>query len=95
MEETDSCGEYVSTQQLICFSAFSCGAFISHKISALLKLTPHKLDETIIVEMAIGKTENTNEIHIGCTLILNRFSFKSISCPYLLVASTQSLTWTG
>ena len=29
--------------------------FISHKIKALLKLTPQKLDETFTVEMAIGK----------------------------------------
>jgi hypothetical protein len=68
--------------------------FISHKIKALLKPTPQKLDETLTVELANGKTENTDEIHIGCTLILNRFSFKSTSCPYLLVTSTKSLTWT-
>ena len=31
--------------------------FISHKIKALLKPTPRKLDETFTVELANGKTE--------------------------------------
>jgi hypothetical protein len=56
---------------------------ISHKIKALLKPTPRKLDETFTVELANGKTGNTNDIHIGCILILNRFSFKSNLMPVI------------
>ena len=58
---------------------FDSGAersFVSHKIKALLNLTPQKLNETFTVEMANGKTENTNEIYVGCTLTFGQHSFK-------------------
>ena len=58
---------------------FDSGAersFVSHKFRPLLTQTPQNLSETFTVEMANGRTENTNEIFIGCTLTFNDHFFK-------------------
>ena len=58
---------------------FDSGAersFISHKFKNLLKQLPQTLSETFTVEMANGRTENTKEIYIDCTLTFNDHSFK-------------------
>ena len=57
---------------------FDSGAersFVSHKFKHLLNPNPQKLNKTYTVEMANGKTESTNDVYVGCTLMLNNHSF--------------------
>ncbi|XP_023746150.1 uncharacterized protein LOC111894304 [Lactuca sativa] len=51
-------------------------SFISHKFKHLLKQNLQTLKHTFTVETANGKTKNTNDIYIGCTLTLNNHSFQ-------------------
>ena len=57
---------------------FDSGAersFINQNFKHLLKQTPQPLKETFVVEMANGKTESSNEIYIGCTIMLDDHPF--------------------
>ena len=49
--------------------------FVSNAFKHLLKHKSQPLTETFTVEMANEKNERTNDVFIGCNLILNDYSF--------------------
>ncbi|XP_023754518.2 uncharacterized protein LOC111902944 [Lactuca sativa] len=60
----------------ILFDSGAEKSFVSYKFKHLLKQNPQSLNDTFTVEMANGKAESTNDICIGCTLTLNKYSFQ-------------------
>ncbi|XP_023765551.1 uncharacterized protein LOC111914038 [Lactuca sativa] len=64
-----------NTYACILFDSGVEKSFVNHQFKCLLNQTPQTLKETFTVEMANGKTENTNDIYTGCTLNLNNHSF--------------------
>ncbi|XP_023750082.1 uncharacterized protein LOC111898391 [Lactuca sativa] len=65
-----------NTYACILFDSGAEKSFVSHQFKRLLNQTPQTLKDTFTVEMANGKTENTNNIYSGCTLTLNDHSFQ-------------------
>ncbi|XP_023769001.1 uncharacterized protein LOC111917562 [Lactuca sativa] len=65
-----------NTYACILFDSGAEKSFVSHQFKRLLKQKPHILKETFTVKMDNGKTENTNNIYIGCTLTINNHSFQ-------------------
>ena len=59
----------------ILFDSGAERSFISHKFKHLLKHKSQPLNETFTVEMANENKESTNDVFIGCILILNDYSF--------------------
>ena len=59
----------------ILFDSGAERSFVSQNFIHLLKPKPSKLEKSFTVEMANGKTENTNCIYMGCTLTLDGHSF--------------------
>ncbi|XP_052624909.1 uncharacterized protein LOC111916110 [Lactuca sativa] len=51
-------------------------SFVIHKFKHLLKQNPKAQKDTFTIEMDNGKTENSNDMYIGCTLTLNKQSFQ-------------------
>ncbi|XP_023767885.1 uncharacterized protein LOC111916435 [Lactuca sativa] len=60
----------------ILFNSGAESSFVSHQFKHLLNQIPKQLNETFTVEMANGKTENTNDIYVDCTLSVNNRSFQ-------------------
>ena len=51
-------------------------SFVSHKFKQLLNQNPQTLKEMYTIDMANGRTENTKEIYLNCTLTLNDRTFQ-------------------
>ncbi|XP_052627598.1 uncharacterized protein LOC111898344 [Lactuca sativa] len=86
-----------NTYTCILFDSGAEKRFVSHQLKRFLKQKPQTLKDTFTVEIANGKTENTNDIYTGCTLTLNKnyFQIDLMSVVRLNLPSGETLVVYG